>query len=120
MDEIRALINDAKETSSIMHSKLEGKLHLKSDYAMMQTFQNTVNEKVLNLLVSKIDKDEHKRYQNSMRKKITHLEKEVDGKFKPFSSLTIYYRSTPEGHNEWRLQITICGDKQQVLLPFNQ
>lgn len=53
-------------------------LHSKPNYEILENFQRNVNEKVLKHLVSKVDKDEHKRIQNSMRKKIDHLEKEME------------------------------------------
>ena len=54
-------------------------LHTKPDYEILENFQKNVNDKVLKHLVSKIDREEHKRIQNSMRKKLDHLEKEVVG-----------------------------------------
>ena len=53
-------------------------LHTKPNYEILENFQKNVNEKVLKYLVSKVDRDEHKRIQHSMRKKLDTLEKEVE------------------------------------------
>lgn len=81
MDEIKSLIDEVNKYHSNLIAKMQGKLHAKPDFEMLESFQKNINEKVLNLLVSKIDRDEHRRIQNSMRKKLNHLEKEVEGKF---------------------------------------
>jgi GTPase involved in cell partitioning and DNA repair len=80
MDEIKVLIDEVNKYHSNLIAKMQGKLHAKPDFEMLESFQKNVNEKVLNLLVSKIDRDEHRRIQNSMRKKLNHLEKEVEGR----------------------------------------
>lgn len=80
-DELKSIINDINEHHKNLIAKLQGKLHSKPDYEMLESFRKDVNEKVLNLLVSKIDKDELRRKQNRLTKKIHHLEKEVEGKY---------------------------------------
>lgn len=80
-EEMKILIKDVNEYHSNLISKLQGKLHSKPDFEMLENFQKNVNEKVLNLLVQKIDKNEHKRIHIRMTKKLHHLEKEVEGRF---------------------------------------
>jgi S-adenosylmethionine:diacylglycerol 3-amino-3-carboxypropyl transferase len=80
VDEIKDLIKNVNEYHNSLIGTLQGKLHAKPDYEVLENFQKNVNEKVLNLLVSKIDRDEHRRIQHSMRKKLNHLEKEVEGR----------------------------------------
>ena len=77
-DALQAYIKEADEYNSKLFSKMQGMLHAKPDYEILENFQRNVNEKVLKELVSKIDREEHKRIQNTMRKKLNHLEKEVE------------------------------------------
>lgn len=93
VDEIKDLIKNVNEYHNSLIGTLQGKLHAKPDYEVLENFQKNVNEKVLNLLVSKIDRDEHRRIQHSMRKKLNHLEKEVEGR-QP--EKVIYFRDLPK------------------------
>lgn len=93
VDEIKDLIKNVNEYHNSLIGTLQGKLHAKPDYEVLENFQKNVNEKVLNLLVSKIDRDEHRRIQHSMRKKLNHLEKEVEGR-QP--AKVIYFRDLPK------------------------
>lgn len=76
-DELKALIKEMNEYHSNLISKMQGKLHSKPDFEILESFQKNINEKVINLLVQKIDRDDHKRFQLRMTKKLNHLEKEV-------------------------------------------
>ena len=78
-DELKALIKEMNEYHSNLISKMQGKLHSKPDFEILESFQKNINEKVINLLVQKIDRDDHKRFQMRMSKKLNHLEKEVEG-----------------------------------------
>jgi hypothetical protein len=76
-DEIKVLIKEMNEYHSGLITKMQGKLHSKPDFEILEGFQKNINEKVLDLLVKKIDRDDHKRFQMRMTKKLNNLEKEV-------------------------------------------
>jgi hypothetical protein len=79
-DEIKVLIKEMNEYHSSLITKMQGKLHSKPDFEILEGFQKNINEKVLDLLVQKIDRDDHKRFQMRMTKKLNNLEKEVGTK----------------------------------------
>lgn len=82
-DELKELINEVKDYHNKLISKMQGTLRSKPDFEMLESFQKNVNEKMLNLVVSKIDKDDHKRLQMRLTKKINQLEKEINTKHDP-------------------------------------
>jgi vacuolar-type H+-ATPase subunit E/Vma4 len=55
-------------------------MNLKADQDLLEKFKNNVESNVLSNLNSKLDKIDHKRVQNSFRKKLDSLEDRLVGK----------------------------------------
>ncbi|CAI2374063.1 unnamed protein product [Moneuplotes crassus] len=77
-EELRTLILKSESQYDNEITKLKGTIHSKTNAEKLETLQKEINEKVMSLITHKIDRDEHKRLQLRMNKKLNTLEKEVE------------------------------------------
>ena len=74
---LKKYIEEVNEYHAKLYKNTESKLHSKADFNIMEEFTHNVEDKVMKDLQTKIDRMEHKRVQNSIRRKIDAIEKEV-------------------------------------------
>lgn len=90
---LKKYIEEVNDYNTKLYKNTESKLHSKADFNLIEEFKRNVEEKVMKDLKHKIDKMEHKRIQNSMKRKLDVIEKEIEemgkqtmGGTKPFKS----------------------------------
>jgi hypothetical protein len=74
---LKKYIEEVNDYNQKLFKSTESQLSGKADFNIMQEFTQNVENKVMKDLTQKIDKIEHKRMQNSIRKKLEAIEKEV-------------------------------------------
>ena len=77
-DLLRKYIAEVNQYSADFYERLSRRMDMKADTDILSNFQNNVESKVLQQLRKKIDKIEHKRTQNALRKKIDVLENTIE------------------------------------------
>jgi len=74
---LKKYIEEVNDYHMKMYKNTEHQLHNKADFSILDEFTQNVENKVMKDLKTKIDKIDHKRMQNSMKKKLEAIEREV-------------------------------------------
>lgn len=74
---MKKYIEEVNDYNTKLYKNTESQLHTKADHNLLEEFKQNVEDRVMKDLKTKIDKIDHKRIQNTIKKKIEAIEKEI-------------------------------------------
>eukprot|EP00347_Sterkiella_histriomuscorum_P014985 403358753 len=114
---LRKYIDEVNQYSSDLYQKLQIKLNLKADQDFFEKFKQNVEDKVITDLNQKMDKIDHKRMQNSLKKKIDTLE---DKLIKGVKQQNLNSSFTQGGEKELRPKQPLFTKNNNICISCNQ